>query len=197
MSRRIILTVLMTAFVCLGASAQRWAAKTNLLYWAATTPNIGAEVALGKHSTLGATVNWNPWTIGSDNKIQHWFVRPEYRYWFSAPYTRFFLGLHAMGGGFEVGGFKLPLLGDKLLTGLPGNYYKGSFAAAGVSFGYAFYLSPRLNLELSAGLGVARIAYHTEPIRGPKPDTNLNRVRYLPMPTELGISLVYLFNAKK
>ena len=30
MSRRIILTVLMTAFVCLGASAQRWAAKTNL-----------------------------------------------------------------------------------------------------------------------------------------------------------------------
>ena len=54
----------MTAFVCLGASAQRWAAKTNLLYWAATTPNIGAEVALGKHSTLGATVNWNPWTIG-------------------------------------------------------------------------------------------------------------------------------------
>ncbi len=187
----------MTAFVCLGASAQRWAAKTNLLYWAATTPNIGAEVALGKHSTLGATVNWNPWTIGSDNKIQHWFVRPEYRYWFSAPYTRFFLGLHAMGGGFEVGGFKLPLLGDKLLTGLPGNYYKGSFAAAGVSFGYAFYLSPRLNLELSAGLGVARIAYHTEPVNGPKPSTNLNRVRYLPMPTELGISLVYLFNAKK
>ncbi len=197
MSRRIILTVLMTAFVCLGASAQRWAAKTNLLYWAATTPNIGVEVALGKHSTLGATVNWNPWTIGSDNKIQHWFVRPEYRYWFSAPYTRFFLGLHAMGGGFEVGGFKLPLLGDKLLTGLPGNYYKGSFAAAGVSFGYAFYLSPRLNLELSAGLGVARIVYHTEPVNGPKPSTNLNRVRYLPMPTELGISLVYLFNAKK
>lgn len=187
----------MTAFVCLGASAQRWAAKTNLLYWAATTPNIGAEVALGKHSTLGATVNWNPWTIGSDNKIQHWFVRPEYRYWFSAPYTRFFLGLHAMGGGFEVGGFKLPLLGDKLLTGLPGNYYKGSFAAAGVSFGYAFYLSPRLNLELSAGLGVARIAYHTEPVYGPKPASTLNRVRYLPVPTELGISLVYLFNAKK
>lgn len=58
-------------------------------------------------------------------------------------------------------------------------------------------LSPRLNLELSAGLGVARIAYHTEPVNGPKPSTNLNRVRYLPMPTELGISLVYLFNAKK
>ena len=56
---------------------------------------------------------------------------------------------------------------------------------------------PLLNLELSAGLGVARIAYHTEPVNGPKPSTNLNRVRYLPMPTELGISLVYLFNAKK
>lgn len=197
MSKKIILTVLTTVFVCLGASAQQWAVKTNLLYWAAATPNIGAEVALSEHSTLGITANWNPWTFGSDNKIQHWFLRPEYRYWFSGKYTRFFLGAHAMGGGFEVGGFKLPVLGDKLLKGLPYNYYKGSFAAAGVSLGYAFYVSPRLNLELSAGLGVARISYHTEPINGPKPATNINRVRYLPVPTEIGVTLVYLFNAKK
>ena len=197
MRKKIILTVLATAFAALGASAQQWAVKTNLLYWAATTPNIGAEVALSDHSTLGATVNWNPWTIGSDNKIQHWFIRPEYRYWFSGKYTRFFLGAHLMGGGFEVGGFKLPLLGDRLLTGLPYNYYKGSFFAGGVSLGYAFYLSPRLNLELSAGLGLARISYHTEPVNGPRPAGTTNRVRYLPVPTEVGVTLVYRFNAKK
>lgn len=197
MRKKIILTVLATAFAALGASAQQWAVKTNLLYWAATTPNIGAEVALSDHSTLGATVNWNPWTIGSDNKIQHWFIRPEYRYWFSGKYTRFFLGAHLMGGGFEVGGFKLPLLGDRLLTGLPNNYYKGSFFAGGVSLGYAFYLSPRLNLELSAGLGLARISYHAEPVNGPRPAGTTNRVRYLPVPTEVGVTLVYLFNAKK
>ncbi|WP_303272488.1 DUF3575 domain-containing protein [uncultured Alistipes sp.] len=197
MRKKIILTVLATAFAALGASAQQWAVKTNLLYWAATTPNIGAEVALSDHSTLGATVNWNPWTIGSDNKIQHWFIRPEYRYWFSGKYTRFFLGAHLMGGGFEVGGFKLPLLGDRLLTGLPYNYYKGSFFAGGVSLGYAFYLSPRLNLELSAGLGLARISYHAEPVNGPRPAGTTNRVRYLPVPTEVGVTLVYLFNAKK
>lgn len=197
MRKKIILTVLATAFAALGASAQQWAVKTNLLYWAATTPNIGAEVALSDHSTLGATVNWNPWTIGSDNKIQHWFIRPEYRYWFSGKYTRFFLGAHLMGGGFEVGGFKLPLLGDRLLTGLPYNYYKGSFFAGGVSLGYAFYLSPRLNLELSAGLGLARISYHTESVNGPRPAGTTNRVRYLPVPTEVGVTLVYLFNAKK
>lgn len=197
MRKKIILTVLATAFAALGASAQQWVVKTNLLYWAATTPNIGAEVALSDHSTLGATVNWNPWTIGSDNKIQHWFIRPEYRYWFSGKYTRFFLGAHLMGGGFEVGGFKLPLLGDRLLTGLPYNYYKGSFFAGGVSLGYAFYLSPRLNLELSAGLGLARISYHAEPVNGPRPAGTTNRVRYLPVPTEVGVTLVYLFNAKK
>lgn len=197
MRKKIILTVLATAFAALGASAQQWAVKTNLLYWAATTPNIGAEVALSDHSTLGAAVNWNPWTIGSDNKIQHWFIRPEYRYWFSGKYTRFFLGAHLMGGGFEVGGFKLPLLGDRLLTGLPYNYYKGSFFAGGVSLGYAFYLSPRLNLELSAGLGLARISYHAEPVNGPRPAGTTNRVRYLPVPTEVGVTLVYLFNAKK
>ena len=197
MRKKIILTVLATAFAALGASAQQWAVKTNLLYWAATTPNIGAEVALSDHSTLGATVNWNPWTIGSDTQIQHWFIRPWYRSWFSGKYPRFFLGAHLMGGGFEVGGFKLPLLGDRLLTGLPYNYYKGSFFAGGVSLGYAFYLSPRLNLELSAGLGLARISYHAEPVNGPRPAGTTNRVRYLPVPTEVGVTLVYLFNAKK
>ena len=181
----------------LGASAQQVAVKTNLLYWAATTPNIGIDIAVGKHSTIGMTANYNPWTLGTDNKIQHWFLRPEYRYWVTEKYTRLYFGVHAIGGEFEVGGFKLPFIGNRILTGLPTHYYKGSFVGAGISIGYQFYVSPHWNIELSAGAGLARLSYHAEPVNGPKAASYTNRKRILPIPTELGVSFVYLFNSKK
>ena len=108
MMKKLFATMLLTGFCWLGASAQQVAVKTNLLYWAATTPNIGIDIAVGKHSTIGMTANYNPWTLGTDNKIQHWFLRPEYRYWVTEKYTRLYFGVHAIGGEFEVGGFKLP-----------------------------------------------------------------------------------------
>ena len=143
------------------------------------------------------TANYNPWTLGADNKIQHWFLRPEYRYWVTEKYTRLYFGVHAIGGEFEVGGFKLPFIGNRILTGLPTHYYKGSFVGAGISIGYQFYVSPHWNIELSAGAGLARLSYHAEPVNGPKAASYTNRKRILPIPTELGVSFVYLFNSKK
>ena len=197
MNKKIILLLLLAGGCWLGAAAQQVAVKTNLLYWVATTPNIGAEVAVSKHSTIGLTANYNPWTIGADNRIQHWFLRPEYRYWVTEKYTRFYFGVHAIGGRFEVGGFKLPFIGDQVLTGLATNYYKGSFVGAGLSIGYQFYVSPHWNIELSAGAGLARLSYHSEPVNGPKAASYTDRKRILPIPTEFGVSFVYLFNSKK
>lgn len=195
--KKIILTLLLAGSCWLGAAAQQIAVKTNMLYWMATTPNLGAEVAVSKHSTIGLTANYNPWTIGADNRIRHWFLRPEYRYWVTEKYTRLYFGVHAIGGKFEVGGFKLPFIGDRILTGLAANYYKGSFVGAGFSLGYQFYVSPHWNIELSAGAGLARFSYHTEPVRGPKAASYTDRKRILPIPTEFGVSFVYLFNSKK
>lgn len=50
--------------------------------------------------------------------------------------------MHAIGGKFEVGGFKLPFIGDKVFKGLQTNYYKGSFVGAGISIGYQFTSAP-------------------------------------------------------
>lgn len=193
MIRKIILSLLLAAGCSLGVSAQQVALKTNLLYWAAATPNIGAEVALSKHSTLSVSANYNPWTIGSDNKIQHWFVQPEYRYWLCEKYTRSYFGVHLIGGEFEVGGFKLPF---GLFTRLQDHYYKGSAIGAGISYGYHFYISPHWNLEATVGVGLVRLRYHAEPITGAKGHYQ-NRTRILPVPTEVGISFVYLFNSRK
>ena len=112
-------------------------------------------------------------------------------------YTRLFFGVHAIGGKFEVGGFKLPIIGNRILQGLKTNYYKGSFVGAGFSIGYQFYVSPHWNLELSAGAGLARLSYHTEPVNGPKRKSYVDTKRFLPIPTEVGVTFVYLFNSKK
>lgn len=142
MTKRVILSLAIALCAWTTASAQQVAVKSNLFYWMTTTINAGAEVALSKHSTLGATFNLNPWTIGADNKIQHWFVRPEYRYWVTEKYTRLFFGVHLMGGGFEVGGFRIPIIGDRFLTRLQTNYFTGSFVAGGVSIGYQSTSAP-------------------------------------------------------
>ena len=132
------------------------------------------------------------------NILQHWFVRPEYRYWVTEKYTRLFFGVHLMGGGFEVGGFRIPIIGDRFLTRLKTNYFTGSFVVGGVSIGYQFYLSPHWNLEISGGAGLARIKYHWEPTNPAlRKKSYTNTVRYLPVPTEIGFSFVYLFNSKK
>ena len=152
MNKKILPALLLAVCCWAGASAQQVAVKTNLLYWAAATPNVGAEVAVGK--------------MQGGKK-----------------------------GGF--GGFKLPFIGDKVFKGLQTNYYKGSFVGAGISIGYQFYVSPHWNLELSAGAGLARLSYHAEPVRGPKRSSYVDSKRFLPIPTEIGVTFVYLFNSKK
>ena len=63
--------------------------------------------------------------------------------------------------------------------------------------GYQFYVSPHWNLELSAGAGLVRLNYHTEPIDGSQASASARRTKVLPIPTELGVSFVYLFNSRK
>lgn len=190
----LLLLVVIISCITTTASAQRFALKTNALYWAAATPNLGAELALSEHSTLNATLQYNPFTIGADNKIQHFLFKPEYRYWFSEKFTRLFIGASVFGGTFEVGGFKLPF---GLFKRLQTNYYKGNAFGAGISVGYSFYISPHFNIETTLGVGIARLSYHTEPVGKPAPVNYKNSHKVLPVPTEFGVSFVYLFKSRR
>lgn len=194
MNKKIILSLLLAGCCFMPLSAQQIALKTNALYWATATMNIGAEVALSKHSTLSITANCNPWTIGADNRIQATFVQPEYRYWFSEKFTRAYVGVNLLGGKCEVGGFRVPL---GLFSGLQSNYYKATAFAGGVSVGYQFYISPHWNLELMAGVGLAYVSYYRQPLSGPEVTNPVKTKRILPVPTEVGVSFVYLFNSRK
>ena len=82
--KRLIFGVFLAICWCANAlNAQDIALKTNLLYWSSTTPNLGMEFGLGKHSTFNIAGGYNPWTLDKDSnkKLKHWMVMPEYRYW--------------------------------------------------------------------------------------------------------------------
>ena len=62
--KKLILGVFFAVCWCTGtANAQDIAAKTNLLYWSTTTPNLSLEFGLGQRTTLDLTGAYNPWTL--------------------------------------------------------------------------------------------------------------------------------------
>ena len=65
---------------CLPSAAQDVAVKTNLLYDAALTLNLGAEVRLLPRWTMDVSGNLNAWAVNG-HRWKHWVVQPEFRYW--------------------------------------------------------------------------------------------------------------------
>ena len=106
MKRYILLIV--SALFCFGviANAQNTVVKTNLLYWATTTPNVGVEFTLAPRWTLELEGGYNPWTFNVEKNIKakHFLVSPEARYWFCEAFHGHFLGLNANYTQFNVGG---------------------------------------------------------------------------------------------
>ena len=126
--RKIVLLLIFVVLIVVGTGqklfAQDMALKTNLLYDATTTINLGYEVALNHKTTLDIWVNYNPWTLGHkwvgiegagpsfveqrESKLKHLMVQPEVRWWLCEKFNGHFLGAHLHGGIFNVGAMKMP-----------------------------------------------------------------------------------------
>ncbi len=193
------LTLLLTAaafLIALPAGAQDFSLKSNALYWATTTPNLGAEIALGRKMTLDVTGAYNPWTFGSaqsNKKIQHWQVRPEFRFW---PYEKFdghFLGVHGTFVSYNAGGIDIPILP---LNGMKDYRYEGYGAGVGFSYGYQWYLGTHWNLELTASLGYIYLNYDQYDCEKCGSFVGSSHKHWFG-PTNVGVSFIYLFKSKK
>lgn len=151
-------------FVSTGFSAlhaQKVGVKTNFAYWAAgASPNAALEIGLGKKTTLELGGGLNLWEFDNNKKVKHWLAQPEFRYWFCERFNGHFLGLHAHGAQFNVGGWDIPV---GRLDAFKDNRYEGYLYGGGISYGYQWVLSPRWNFEASLGGGFARIDYDKYP----------------------------------
>lgn len=145
------------------ANAQKVAIKTNALYWATATPNIGMEFAMGDRWTFELEGGYNPWNLDSDNntKVKHWLVSPEVRYWFCNSFQGHFIGINANYTQFNIGGLPqgMPNLFVNLNTEVPmpdlsAARIQGWAVGAGLTYGYAFPIARRWNMELTVGYGL-------------------------------------------
>ena len=103
--RKVIIVAGLILFMVIGRShgqekefynAPLLGVKTNTLYWLTTTINIGAEIGLGKNTTIDLLGTYNPWSFGDNKKIKHWLVQPEFRYWTCERFNGHFWGLQRL-----------------------------------------------------------------------------------------------------
>ena len=123
------------------------ALRTNMLYDAVLIPNIGLEVALGDHFTLGA--DWFYTWLSSDTKHWYWQGYGGYltaRYYFGkAANEQRFTGHH-------VGIYGSALTYDVEFGGKGYQAAKFGFGG-GVEYGYSLNVARNLTIDFNLGLG--------------------------------------------
>lgn len=185
----LVITVLCLCSFRGQAQEKQFALKSNVLYWATATPNVGMEFSAGAKSTLQMFYGWNPWKSSGERKLRHWVLQPEYRHWFCQPFNGWFVGVHLMGGEFNIGEVKLPF---GLFKELRDRRYEGWFAGGGITGGYQWMLSKHWNLEASLGLGYDYIRYDKFAC-GYCGEILKSSHRHYFGPTKLALSFIYIF----
>ena len=192
--RRALLLIFVLCVASLNKlSAQEWGVKTNLLYDATTSINLGIEKAVADKWTIELSGNWNPFQFEDNKKWKHWLVQPDVRYWTCRKFGGHFLAGHLWGGQYNVGNidFIPDFLGNNF-SNLKDYRYEGWFAGAGIGYGYAWMLGKHWNLEAELGVGVAYTEF--DRVQCVKCGENKGAGNHLYVgPTKAAINLVYLF----
>lgn len=172
------------------------AVKSNLLYDATTTPNLGMEVGISRRSTMQLVYGLNPWKIDG-RQFKHWLLMPEYRWWTCGKFNGHFFGVHALGGQFNAGNIELPIpgkffKGEDLQKEVQSKSYEGTFAGVGLTYGYQWILGRHWNLEAEVGVGYGHVWYDKYECGQCGPKLGSGQTNYAGL-TKLGLSFLYLF----
>ena len=177
--------------------AQNFALRTNLLYDATLTPNLGAEIRLDSAWTAGLNIGVNAWDIDKqkNKKWRHLLISPNVRWYHNnkgdSLVTRRvnYLEMDAIYSHFNVGNTKIPF---GLYDAVKNRRLQGDLVALGGKYGYSWILSRDWRIEAEAGLAVGYAWFkeydcpHCGTFLG-----NGDRIFLLP---QLGINVVYIIN---
>lgn len=175
--------------------------KTNILFDATTTPNIGVEFGVGKKNTFQMFYGLNPWEFHSESKgkriAKFWVLMPEYRWWTCTKFNGQFFGVHLMGGQFNAGNVNIPLpgffaSGDNISKGARDYRYEGAFAGIGVTYGWQWILSRHINVEAEIGAGYNYVWFSKFPCYECGRKIYNGKTNYIGI-TKVGLSLLYIF----
>lgn len=158
--------------------------KTNLLYDAALTPNIGVELYFSRQWSILMNIQASDW----HNKATNWHWKNlgldlAFRKWFGIEASRALTG-HHIGPYIQTMSYNY-CLGEKGMISNRANW------AVGLEYGYSLGITPVLNIDFSVGLGYMGGGYDTYlPDYGEYLFTGSAPMSYFG-PTKLEVSLVW------
>lgn len=168
--------------------------KTNLLYDATATVNLGVEFAVAPKLTIDISGNFHPWILPGGRRLTHLLVQPELRWWIKERFKGHFVALNVLAADYNAGNIpnNITIMG-RSLSALGRYRLDGKAFGAGVAYGYAFRVGKRLNIELEAGLGYISSKFDAYRLDA---DESLyaenSTVQYFG-PTKGALNIVYLF----
>lgn len=184
---KLVLSILLLASA--QANAQDWRVKTNLAYWATTTPNIAIETRLSQKWSLDLSLGWNPFTFSDNKKLKHIAIEPEVRYWLGCPFKRHFIGANLLYSHYNAGGVHFPF---GIFSDLKDHRFQGDLGAVGIVYGYNWTLpNNHWSIETAIGLGYGITRYTKYRCYGKCASALEKKTKGMLMPTKLAISLIY------
>ncbi len=166
--------------------------KTNLLYDATATINLGAEFRLSNRVSLDVPLNYNGWTFSDNRKWKHFLVQPEVRWWMRETFRGSFFGLHGHYALYNVSALPSPPFSEYMAQ----HRFEGWLAGAGVSYGYRWNFSHRWAMEATVGVGYAYLSYDKYPCYNCGRKIASETKNYFG-PTKAGVTLIFNIGGKK
>ena len=161
----------------------RFALKTNALYWATTSANIGFEWGLSKNMSLDVSGNYNPWEFSNNRQIKHWLIQPELRYWLCERFNGHFFGVHGHYAEYNMSNIKM--------LNIKGYRYEGELYGGGITYGYQWLLNKRWSMEALIGLGYAHLKYDKYKCGDCGKHLGNNKKNYWG-PTKIALNMIYI-----
>lgn len=157
--------------------------RTNLVGLATLNLNIEPSISLGKENrwSLHLPVQYNPFVIDGNKKMQNLTLMPGVRYWFLESYVKNYFGFYGVGANYHGGN----IFGNKY------RYY-GNAYGVGISYGFAKPIAKRWNIELEGGVGALWANYEKYTCKRCGKKIGDYNGWYI-LPTKLSASIVYLF----
>ena len=208
-------TIVLLSLFIPRVNAQTLALRTNVLYDATLSPNVGVEVKVDSLWSLGVNVGLNAWDIDKqkNKKWRHVLVSPNVRKYFSLKRdTLCIYGTRADGSygvlrdsvvtrranyfetnliysHFNVGNTRIPF---GLYDAVKNRRLQGDLFALGGKYGYSWILSRDWRIEAEAGIAVG-YAWFKE-YDCPHCGTFLGNGDRIFLWPQLGINVVYIIN---
>ena len=205
-----LIALLLLSIIIPRTNAQTLALRTNVLYDATLSPNLGAELKIDSAWTFGVNAGLNAWDIDktTNKKWRHVLVSPNVRRYFGRKHdagyvytdslwrvpidsTRraSYLEANLIYSHYNVGNARIPF---GIYSAIKDRRLQGDLLALGAKYGYSWILARDWRIEAEAGVAVGYAWFkefecdHCGTYFG-KDD----RIFLLP---QLGINVVYIIN---